>query len=90
MNRMTLYIIIAFMGLTAGGLLLVRRACRQAPIAPAAQLPAPSRLNVTPVDRWQGEIRLDTRTDYPSKPMRNLLKKLRQEELRQQPQEGRN
>lgn len=88
---MTLCLLIAFCGLTACGLLVLRHACRHAPLVPAtSDLPAPSRLNVAPVDRWQGGIKLDSRTDYPSKPMRNLLKKLRQEEIRQRPQEGRN
>ncbi|NOT95216.1 MAG: hypothetical protein HOP00_02745 [Nitrospira sp.] len=91
MKRMILYAAIAFSGLTVCGLLVLRHACRTAPLLPAtSDLPAPPRRNVAPVDRWQGEIKVDTRIDYPSEPMRRLLKKLRQEEIRQRPQEGRN
>ena len=41
---------------------------------------------------WQAGIKPDTRTDYTSDPAttKRLREKLRQEELRQRPQEGRN
>lgn len=91
MKRMTAYLLIAFAGLTVCGLLVLRHACRTEPLLPGtSDLPAPPRRNVAPVDRWQGEIKVDARTNYPSEPMRRLLKKLRQEEIRQRPQEGRN
>ncbi len=91
MKRMTVYIVIALAGLTVCGLLVLRHACRTAPLlSDTSDLPALPRRNVAPLDRWQGEIKVDTRTNYPSEPMRRLLKKLRQEEIRQRPQEGRN
>jgi hypothetical protein len=44
------------------------------------------------MDVWQGSIKADTRTDYAPDPAAKarLMEKLRQEELRQRPQEGRN
>ena len=44
------------------------------------------------MDGWQAGIKPDTRTDYTSDPAttKRLMEKLRQEELRQRPQEGRN
>jgi hypothetical protein len=44
------------------------------------------------MDEWQAGIKPDTRTDYTSDPAatKRLMEKLRQEELRQRPQEGRN
>jgi hypothetical protein len=87
---MFIYFAIALAGLTVCGLIVLRHAVRHAPLEPAvSDLPKPTR-GVPPVDNWQGNIRVDTRTDYPSKPMRDLLKKLQQEEIRQRPQEGRN
>jgi hypothetical protein len=91
MKRMLPYLLIALAGLAVCGLLVVRHAARPAPLMPPkSDLPAPTRRQPAPVDHWQGEIKVDTRTDYPSVPMRRLLKKLRQEEIRQRPQEGRN
>lgn len=91
MKRMTTYLLIALAGLAVCGLLVLRHACRTAPLLPdPADRPVPPRRNVAPLDRWQGEIKVDTRTNYPSGPMRQLLKKLHQEEIRQRPQEGRN
>ena len=44
------------------------------------------------MDAWQAGIKPDTRTDYAPDPAakERLMEKLRQEELRQRPQEGRN
>jgi hypothetical protein len=81
---------IALAGLTVCGLLVLRHAARHAPAVPTGANRPEAPRRPTPVDQWQGEIRVDTRTDYPSKPMRQLMRKLRQEEIRQRPEEGRN
>jgi hypothetical protein len=87
------YILIGVAGLTVCGWLVLRHAVRTAGEAPSdagSGLPAPRRKPAA--DRWQDSIRVDTRTDYA--PDREALKrmeeKLRQEELRQKPWEGRN
>jgi|GEM_PF-793820 len=93
MKRMTLYILVFGAGLTVCGLLVLRHACRTAPLMPpTSDLPAPPRRNPQPIDRWQDGIGVDARTDYQTDPAatKRLMEKLRQEELRQRPLEGRN
>ena len=53
---------------------------------------APTPTAAKPMDGWQAGLKPDTRTDYTSDPAatKRLMEKLRQEELRQRPQEGRN
>lgn len=87
MKRMILVALLAFAGLTVCGLLVLRHAVRTAPLQSApSDLPAPSA--VAPIDRLQGSMKLDVQTDY-SLDARTKAK-LRAEELRQQPWEGRN
>lgn len=93
MKRMITYVLIALAGLLVCGLLVLRHACRTAPELPDdSGLPAPTGRGPQPVDCWQGGIRVDQRTDYApeTEATRRLREKLRQEELRQRPQEGRN
>ena len=93
MKRMTIYILASIAGLTVCGLLVLRHACRTAPLMPpTSDLPAPPQRKLQAVDRWQGGIRIDVRTDYQPDPAatKRLMEKLRQEELRQRPLEGRN
>lgn len=93
MKRMTLYILVSVAGLTVCGLLVLRHACRTAPLMPpTSDLPAPPPRPLQPVDRWQGGIGVDTRTDCQPDPAatKRLMEKLRQEERRQRPLEGRN
>lgn len=93
MKRMITCALIALAGLLVCGLLVLRHACRTAPELPDdSGLPAPTGRDRLLIDRWQGDLQVDTRTDYTSDPetTKRLLEKLRQEELRQRPQEGRN
>ena len=93
MKRMTSYILVALAGLTVCGLLILRHACRTAPLMPpTSDLPAPLARSRHAVDRGQDDIQVDTRPDYSPEPesTKRLMEKLRQEELRQRPQEGRN
>lgn len=78
--KMSVFIIVALGGLAGCGWLVFRHHRR-------VSLPAPTEL-VRPVDVWQRKIRLD-----PVRPYRTdeqLREKLRREEERQRPQEGRN
>ncbi|OAM87327.1 hypothetical protein OH491_26740 [Termitidicoccus mucosus] len=43
-----------------------------------------------PMNEWQKSISLDTRTDYTRQEIEQAMEKLRQEERRQKPEEGRN
>ena len=93
MKRMTFYLLALGAGLAVCGLLVLRHAGRTAPLMPpASDLPAPPRRSPQPIDRWQGGIGVDTRTDYKPDPeaTKRLMEKLRREELRQRPLEGRN
>jgi len=93
MKRMTTVIIITAAGIGICGVLVLVHACRTAPEVPAvSDLPPPARRAVQPVDAWQGGIKVDARTDYHANPeaTKHLMEKLRQEELRQKPWEGRN
>lgn len=88
---MHLIVIASVVGLTLCGWLAVRHAVRTAvTVPPVSDLPAPS--SSKPMDAWQSGIKPETRTDYTPDPARTkrLMEKLRQEELRQRPQEGRN
>jgi hypothetical protein len=92
---MSHYLLISVAGLTASGLIVLRHACRNAPVMPPTydyDLPAPARRNPLTADCWRGRIGGNARTDflpYPAATGR-LMEKLRQEEQRQRPQEGRN
>jgi hypothetical protein len=89
MKRMMPYILMVLGGLSVCGWLVLRHAMRTAVELPNHPQPA---AKSPAMDRWQGGIRLDPRTDYAPDPAakKRLLEKLRQEELRQQPWEGRN
>lgn len=81
MKRMPVAIAIAVVGLAVCGFLVLRHARRT--VLPAR----PDR----PFDQWQGGIPLEARADHVTDAKaRRLLEKLRQEERRQRPQEGRN
>ena len=94
MKRMHLIIAAVVVALALAGLLAVRHAVRKAEtVPPVSDLPAPPKKKAPqPMDVWQGSIKPDTRTDYAPDPAAKarLMEKLRQEELRQCPQEGRN
>ncbi len=94
MKRMHLIIVAVVVALALAGLLAVRHAVRTAvTVPPVSDLPArPKKKASQPMDVWQGSIKSDTRTDYApdTAAKARLMEKLRQEELRQRPQEGRN
>ncbi len=94
MKRMHLIIAAVVVALALAGLLAVRHAVRTAvTVPPVSDLPAPPKKKASqPMDAWQGSIKADSRIDYAPDPAAKarLLEKLRQEELRQRPQEGRN
>jgi hypothetical protein len=83
MKKMTVCAIILLVGLLAGFGLL-RRELRRAPL-----MPPDYGHDARPMNQWQGAIKPDTRTDYTA-PTDPAWAKLRAEELRQKPQEGRN
>lgn len=87
MKRVTTITLLLFAGLTVGGLFLLRRARRTAPPRTAPHDPAAVRA-LSPVDRLQGCLKFDARTDYRLDPA--TKKKLRREERRQEPWEERN
>lgn len=91
MKRLHVIIVPLVVGLALGGWLALWHAMRAAvKMSPVSELPSPSASR--PMDVWQAGIKPDTRTDYTPDPAatKRLMKKLRQEELRQRPQEGRN
>jgi hypothetical protein len=94
MKRMHLIIAVVVVALALAGLLAVRHAVRTAvTVPPVSDLPAPPKKKTSqPMDVWQGAIKADSRTDYApdAAAKARLMEKLRQEELRQRPQEGRN
>ena len=93
MKRMHFVIIMLMVGLALCGRLALRHAIRTAvTVPPVSDLPAPTPQKPQPFDGWKAGIRADTRTDYAPDPaaIKRLMEKLRQEELRQRPQEGRN
>lgn len=75
---MKLFALLLLVGLAVSGWLVHRHWRRSTP--PAARAAASA------VEAWQKSVRLDLRTDYADP----LLEKLRREEERQRPQEGRN
>ena len=84
-------VIVSVVGLALCGWLAVRHAVRTTVTVPPVSDPlAPS--SSKPMDAWQSGIKPDTRTEYAPDLARTkcLMEKLRQEELRQRPQEGRN
>jgi hypothetical protein len=88
MKRMITWILIALAGLAFCGLMLGRHAYRPAPL-----LGDDERTPVRPatqMDRWQSGIQVDTRTEYRPASTEELMAKLRAEERRQRPEEGRN
>jgi hypothetical protein len=94
MKRMHLIIAVVVVALALAGWLAVRHAVRTAvTVPPVSDLPAPPKKKASqPMDAWQGSIKAESRTDYAPDPAAKarLMEKLRQEELRQRPQEGRN
>lgn len=85
MNRMSVFLIIAA-GLVLLGAWVLRREFRRAP-----HMPPDYDRPVKPVNAWLSEIKPDRRTGYgKTAPAQNPMDLLRQEELRQKPQEGRN
>jgi len=90
---MHLIIVACVVGLALGGWLALRQPGRRAvTVPPVSDRRAGTTSASKPMDAWQAGIKADPRTDYPSEPAttKRLMKKLRQEELRQRPQEGRN
>lgn len=87
-------IIVAFAaGLALSGWLALRHAVRTAvTVPPVSELPAPAGAALKPMEVWEAGIKPDTLTDYTPEPaaMKRLREKLRQEELRQRPQEESN
>lgn len=77
---------IFIVGLVVAGYLVHRHQRRFAPPAPPVATEAH---DLRAVEQWQRNIRLDTRTDY-TKLDPETREKLRREEERQRPQEGRN
>lgn len=93
MKRMYLIAVAFIVGLALCGLLALRHAVRSAVTAPpVSDLPAPTPRSAQPMDAWIAGIKADLRTDYTANPAatKRLMEKLRREELRQRPQEGRN
>lgn len=87
MKRPMIIALLSIAGLTAGGLFALWRAVRTAPLLPADHdMPAPKA--VQPIDRLQGSMKLDLRTDYTLDAAAKA--KLRDEEMRQRPWERRN
>ncbi len=91
MKRLHVIIGALVVGLALCGWLVLRHVVRTTAKVPSvSDLPSPPASK--PMDVWQAGIKPDTRTDYTPDPAatKRLMKKLRQEELRQRPQEGRN
>jgi len=86
MKKMTPILIIVVLGLLAGGVLLIRE-LRRAPL-----MPPDYDQPVRPVNDWQRSIKIDPRTDYTGVRPENapIPERLRLEEQRQRPEEGRN
>lgn len=79
--KMTWFLILFLAGLGVCGVIVHRHYRRITP--------APHAETLRPVDRWQRNIRLAPPGGYTTGQQR-LLEKLRREEERQRPQEGRN
>ncbi len=86
MKKMIPFAVIILLGMAVSAWILRReiRRAPEVPNAPKAELGA--------ADRWQRSIRLSPPSGYGSATERDraALEKLRQEEERQRPQEGRN
>lgn len=84
MRKMTAIVILLGLAVSAW---ILRREIRRAP-----EVPNEPKAELGAVDRWQRSIRLNPPGGYApaSDRDRAALKKLRQEEERQRPQEGRN
>ena len=84
MKKMTIFVVIVVVGLLAGGC-LVYRGIKRAPLYPHDY-------DHQPMNQRQGAVKIDDRSDYTTDEAtrRRLMEKLRQEEIRQRPQEGRN
>lgn len=86
------YLTVAFVIALAVCAFLVRRHARRiAPVMPTAA-EQPTATNSAPIDLLQNGVKLDPRTDYriDAEAKQRLMEKLRREEIRQKPQEGRN
>lgn len=93
MKRMII-VLALLAGLAVCGLLVLRHS-RRAPAAP----PTPEQAHATrdgrdlrAVDAWQSNIKLDLNTDYTPDALakQRLMERLRHEESKQRPAEGRN
>ena len=87
--KMSAFVILLLAGLAVCGLLVRRHSAR----VPAGAVSAPrSAGSVSPVDAWQQGVQLAPVGSYKadSEAARRLMDKLRREEERQRPQEGRN
>ena len=86
MRKMIPFAVIILLGMAVSAWIL-RREIRRAP-----EVPNTPRTELGAADRWQRSIRLGSPGGYGSATERDraALEKLRQEEERQRPQEGRN
>lgn len=86
MKRMIPFAIAIVIGFALSAWIL-RREIRRAPVDPS-----PAKTELGAVDRWQRSIRLGSPVGHQPKTGadRELMEKLRREEERQRPQEGRN
>lgn len=86
MRRMIPFAIAIFLGLAVSAWIL-RREIRRAPMQPTAE-----QREMRKVDDWQRSIQLDQSGGYQSKSERDRepMERLRREERRQRPEEGRN
>jgi hypothetical protein len=86
MKKMTPILIIVVLGLLVGGVFLFRE-LRRAPLMPP-DYDHPAK----PVNDWQRSIKIDPRTDYTGAGSKKapVPERLRMEEQRQRPEEGRN
>ena len=94
MKRMNLFVIVLVAGLAVCGWLVLRHARRvpMAPTPPPSAQSARDPRDLHAVDVWQAGIKLDPNTDYTpaARAKQRLMEKLRREEEKQRPQEGRN
>ena len=87
--KMSGFIVMLLLGL-AGCAYLVRRHGQRVPAPPAASaLAAPRADDLRPVDAWQRSLKLTMPGD-DSPDTKRLMEKLRREEQKQRPWEGRN
>lgn len=86
MRKMIPFAIVILLGIAVSAWIL-RKEIRRAPEVPVAP-----KMELGAADRWQRSIRLSQSGGYglPTERDRAALEKLRQEEERQRPQEGRN